>query len=295
MDSNDWRRALASAVLAIGLAGCGTGGPSGTPDAVASKPTPASATPSSRPSPSPTLRPDIVVVAVGDSIPYNSPDDCPGCTGFVDQYAQALAGASGKAVAVQNLSEHTGLTVDGLLDSLDRNASRMPALADADAIIVGIAHNDVPMGRDDDSCDGAGGERPDWSKFTAACLQTELDRFRPSYEAVYSRIADARAGEPTILLTINRYNDWIGWPDHDLPPEGVAATARVIEAWNGMLCAAAEASGFVCADISTVFNGEDGTTPSGSLLAADYTHPSQAGNDAIANVLIELGFWPLVR
>ena len=31
----------------------------------------------------------------GDSIPYNSPDDCPGCTGFVDQYAKAVQKATG--------------------------------------------------------------------------------------------------------------------------------------------------------------------------------------------------------
>jgi hypothetical protein len=31
------------------------------------------------------------LVAIGDSIPYNSPQDCPGCTGFVDRYARAVA------------------------------------------------------------------------------------------------------------------------------------------------------------------------------------------------------------
>ena len=30
------------------------------------------------------------LVAVGDSVPYNSPDDCSGCTGFVDRYATAI-------------------------------------------------------------------------------------------------------------------------------------------------------------------------------------------------------------
>jgi lysophospholipase L1-like esterase len=60
-----------------------------------------------------------------------------------------------------------------------------------------------------------------------------------------------------------------------------------------MICGAAEAHGFLCADISTEFNGEDGREPSGDLLASDYTHPSQAGNDLIAEVLIELGFAPL--
>ena len=165
----------------------------------------------------------------------------------------------------RNLSQHNGLQVQGLLDELGDGSERAQALADADAIIVGIAHNDVPMNVDDDACDGAGGDNPDWSKYTAACIATEVKRYTPKYEAVFERIAALRAGKPTVLRAINRYNDWNGWPGHPLPPEGVAATAAVIAAWNKMICGAAEANGFICADISTAFNGKDGTQPSGDL------------------------------
>jgi lysophospholipase L1-like esterase len=34
------------------------------------------------------------------------------------------------------------------------------------------------------------------------------------------------------------------------------------------------------------FNGEDATTPAGDLVAADYTHPSQKGNDLIRDLLL---------
>lgn len=193
----------------------------------------------------------------------------------------------------QNLTEHNGLTVDRLLAELSTNQLRIDALADADIIIVNIAHNDVPMNRDDDSCDGVFSETPDWAKFTDACLATELARFKPLYEGVYAKVAALRAGKPTILRTINRYNDWIGWPGHGVTPTGVKTTAKVIAAWNTMLCAAAVASGFLCADISSAFNGASGTDPSGALLGSDYTHPSQMGNDAIEQVLITLGFAPL--
>ena len=219
------------------------------------------ATQTSVPTLAPTSRPDYLVVAIGDSIPFNSPDDCPGCRGFVDQYGMALGDASNKSVGVVNLSKHTGLTVDELLRDLERNQGLLTALADADVIIVGIAHNDVPMARDDDSCDGAGGETPDWSKFTDACLQRELDRFRPSYEAVFEKVAELRAGKPTILRAINRYNDWIGWPGNEPPAAGIEATSRVIAAWNEMICTAAVAEGFLCADIAAEFNGHDGTQP----------------------------------
>jgi hypothetical protein len=60
-----------------------------------------------------------------------------------------------------------------------------------------------------------------------------------------------------------------------------------------MLCKAAEANGFSCADIYEAFNGPDGLTPSGELNAADYTHPSNEGNEFISDVLADLGFAPL--
>jgi lysophospholipase L1-like esterase len=289
-------RILLVVACGMALAACGANlatqpPPSPTTGSAAPSQPPATASPA----PSPTGPPELMLVAVGDSIPFNSPEDCPGCTGFVGQYADELAAASGKSVGVRNLSQHTGLTVEQLLAELESDQNRIDALANADAIIVGIAHNDVPMNRDDDSCDGAGGEEPDWSKFTDACLATELARFKPAYEGVYSKIAELRAGKPTILLTINRYNDWIGWPAHPPPAEGVEATARVIAAWNEMLCSVAEASGFHCGDISIVFNGPDGTLPAGDLLATDYTHPSQKGNDAILGVLAAFGFLSLFQ
>jgi lysophospholipase L1-like esterase len=236
----------------------------------------------------------LLLVAIGDSIPFNSPEDCPGCTGFVNRYGAALSEASGTPVKVLNDSEHNNNTVDMLSQEVADSPKLRTDLAAADAIIVGIAHNDAPMNRDDDSCDGAGGENPDWSKFTDACIATEVARFTPKYQGVYETVATLRGTKPTILRTINRYNDWNGWPDHDLSAAGVAATVKIIKAWNEMICGAAKSNGFICADISTRFNGTDGKTPSGDLLAKDYTHPSEKGNEAIAKVLIDLGFAPLV-
>jgi len=297
------RVAVVLAALLI-VAGCGgIASPSVAPVSPASSPpsptTAATAAPTQAPSAAPTptvvpsAKPELMVVAVGDSIPFNSREDCPGCTGFVDRYADDLRAATGETVGVRNLSQHNGLQVQGLLDELDAGSERAQVLSDADAIIIGIAHNDTPWNVDDDVCDGAGGDGPDWSKYTAACIATEVKRYTPKYEAVFERIAEMRAGKPTVLRAINRYNDWNGWPGHPLPPEGVAATAAAIVAWNEMICGAAEANGFVCADISTAFNGKDGTQPSGELLADDYTHPSDKGNEVIAAVLAKLGFAPL--
>jgi hypothetical protein len=77
----------------LALAACGTtASPAGGGPA---------APPPGQPASSPA---GLRLVAIGDSIPYNSPDDCHGCTGLVDQYAKAVQKATGKQVTVQNLS-----------------------------------------------------------------------------------------------------------------------------------------------------------------------------------------------
>ena len=234
------------------------------------------------------------LVAVGDSIPYNSANDCPGCTGFVDRYAEAITATTGHAVTVQNLSEHNSLQIDDLLRELKSDTVRREALANANIIIVGIAHNDVAMNTGEDRCDAENGDNPDWSEYDAECAVASAELFRPKFESVFSQIVALREGKPTIFRTINRYNDWNGWPGHDLSPEGIEATRLVIDAWDEMICKAAQENGFVCADIYQAFNGPDGLKPSGDLLAADYTHPSDKGNEIIARILTELGFAPLV-
>jgi lysophospholipase L1-like esterase len=70
-------------------------------------------------------------------------------------------------------------------------------------------------------------------------------------------------------------------------------TRLFIDLWDSMLCSAAARSGFACADIYHRFNGRRGETPSGDLLAGDYTHPSDKGNQAIAATLVAQGFAPL--
>ena len=243
------------------------------------------------PTPAITATPEPwLLVAVGDSIPYS---ECFGCKGFVERYAKAITETTGHPVKIQNLAEHNSLQIDGLLRELKSDTLRREALANADIIVVGIAHNDAAMNSNVDLCDGVNGDNPDWSKYNAECALASAELFRPKFESVYSQIVALREGKPTIFRTINRYNDWNGWPGHDLPSEGVTATKEVIDAWNDMICRAAEENGFVCADIYHAFNGSDGLTPSADLVQADYTHPSYKGNELIAQVLVDLGFAPL--
>jgi len=205
----------------------------------------------------------------------------------VDQYATAVKAATGKQVTVQNLSRHDNLTLPRLVDELDGLEQQLSA---ADVILVGIAHNsfelnaDAPCGRP--VVDGA----PDWSVVDAACAEESAARDRPMYEALYSRIRRWREGRPTLLRTVNRYNDWIG---SGLTPTQDLQTATMLDAWNTMLCTAAQANWFGCADVHHAFNGPKGTTAVKDFLSHDSTHPSQRGNDTLTRLLQELGFAPL--
>lgn len=274
------RRGLAAGLAAASLvvSGCSVDG--GRPD----EPAPAPAT---------TAEVPLSLVVIGDSIPFNSQEDCPNCRGFVTRYAEALAQATGREVQTKNRSEHTGLTLPGLMKALPDLKGELSA---ADAIIVGVAHNSFPL-NDESPCgspiDSTTGVIKDWSKVGAACAAQASTESRPGYDELYSTVAGWREGRPTILLTINRYNDWIGFQQANLTPAQADKTVLLHDAWNTMLCDSAESNGFGCVDVYHAFNGADGSKPSADLLADDYTHPSQRGNDEIARLLTEHGFAPL--
>jgi lysophospholipase L1-like esterase len=243
--------------------------------------------------PSTPVKAPLTVVVIGDSIPYNSDGDCPGCKGFVATYADSLAKAAGRDVRTKNLSKHTGLTLTGLMDDLP---DLKDPISSGDAIIVAIAHNSFPLNQDSpcgSSADPATGAVADWAKVNAACAAKATSTYRPVYDELFSTVASWRAGKPTILLTVNKYNDWIGFEQANLTPDQARRTVVLHDAWNTMLCDSATANGFDCTDVYHAFNGADGSKPSGELIAADYTHPSQKGNDAISSLLTDRGFAPL--
>jgi hypothetical protein len=117
-------------------------------------------------------------------------------------------------------------------------------------------------------------DMPDWSAMDRQCAIRSAQQYRSSYDRLYSQIASWRQGKPTILRTINRYNDFIGWTDANLTPAKQRLTAFFVAQWDTMICKSAKANGFGCADLSKAFNGPDGMKPSADLLADDYTHPS---------------------
>jgi lysophospholipase L1-like esterase len=242
-----------------------------------------------------TPEPDYLVAAFGDSLAGAPGPACAGCTPWVDRYADALADETGKTVAVRNQGRPS-LRVEQLLNDLTSSSALAETAASADAILVAVGTSDAPWNITDDACDGpaTAGELVPWDRYDDACIATEVERFRPAFDGVFQRLVELRGGEPTIFRALNCYNDWIGFEGGEVPPEAVEISIDYNVAWNAMICETAEANGFACADISTAFNGQDGRSASGDLLADDYIHPSDKGYELMAEVLIELGFKPLV-
>ena len=136
------------------------------------------------------------------------------------------------------------------------------------------------------------------AKYTPECAAATAQAFKRRLASIFQRIVALREGRPTAYLAVNRYNDFIGWCESttlcegglkETPSSVVYATRMTLEAWNPMVADTATAEGFLVADLYHAFNGPDGSAPSGEYLADDYTHPSQLGNDKIAELLLDLG------
>jgi lysophospholipase L1-like esterase len=204
-----------------------------------------------------------------------------------------VAEATGRPVETTNLSQHTGLTLPDLMTELDTFEDQ---LSRADVIVIGIAHNSIAMNADKPcgaTFDEATYQLSDWSLVNQDCAQRSAAESRPLYDEMFSKVLAWRLGKPTIIRAINKYNDWIGWMEADLSPAQQKRTTLQHDVWNDMLCEVAESHDVPCTDIYHAFNGTDGSTASGGLLAGDYTHPSEKGNEVISKLLIAQGFAPL--
>ncbi len=256
----------------------------------------------SSPSPSSGIdSPDpLVLVAIGDSVPFNLPNDCPGCTGFVDSYAAWLEEATGRPVEAHNRSRHDGARARDIASQLERDQELIALLGTADVVIISAGLNDGPPFVDQDApCYMATPNETNDEYFAAVrqvtpeCMDEALPALANTLSTVLARVRElapeARIG------ALDAYDSWNGWAgltatdDQELIDDVAATIGYWLGGWSTALCEETPKVDAVCVGIYRAFNGPDGRTLSGSLLAADYSHPSQAGNDLIRDVLIESG------
>ncbi|MET0525070.1 MAG: SGNH/GDSL hydrolase family protein [Nocardioides sp.] len=268
---------VAALALALALSACG----GGESDEV-------SESPESDPSP-------VSVVVIGDSIPFNAAEDCPGCTAFVDSYGTALGEELDATVEVANYSRHDGAKTRDILEQLTAGELTEP-LASADVVIVSVGFNDQPPYTDTGQPCHVEEPASAAEAFDAVldtteeCVSTATRALRETAAEV---LREVRAQAPDAAVAgLVPYDSWNGWLGvENTPTAERQAVTRLISyslvAWREALCAEVDAVDGVCIDVYQAFNGADGRRPSGDLLASDYTHPSQAGNDRIRDLLLE--------
>ena len=252
--------------------------------------------PDASPSPSGASAKELNLVVIGDSIPYNSPDDCPGCTGFVTQYAKVLESKAGRTVVIANRSRHDGAKLADIAKQLGDDASLRSELANADAVIVSIGFNNGAPWPSDRPCKGTPGTETREQiatvlAYTPSCITATIKSYEAEYNAIYSSVTKQVGGKSNVRFALTVHNTWIGFPgiETQASPVNLAAlipiTRRIADQWNAMLCRVAIRNGFACVDVYHAFNGPQGNLAAGANLVADYAHPSQQGNDVIAALL----------
>ncbi len=261
---------MASAVLLVTLAGCG----SNAPEPVAEDP--------------------VSVVVIGDSIPNNAPADCPGCIGFGEGFATELEERIDTSVTLDNRSRHDGAQTRDIAEQL-ASTDLDEVLASADVVLVSIGFNDQPpYFQAGQPCGAVVNSDQEAIAAVAATTKECVDQVTRAVQQeaadVFARIRD-KAPDATIAALVP-YDSWLGWSAlDDSPPKVVARISDTVryalDAWRTALCGEAEAVDGTCVDLYAAFNGPEGTTPAGDLLADDHTHPSQRGNDAIRDLLLE--------
>ena len=237
------------------------------------------------------------LVALGDSLPYNPQDKCPGCTGYAVLYGKAASKALGVPVTVDNRSEYNSLTSPRLLNQVLHSAPLRAAIARADIVVLTIGHNETPWNITYDRCDGdtskVSDDQVDWSKFTLACAAPLAQTLGTDITGILGQIRTLRAGKPTAIRVTNFYNDYVGDPGS--PPTSWTYTRPIVDLYSKAICGAVAKAKLRCVDIYHALNGPGGTRFAGPFLAKDVTHLNQHGNDVVAALLTKSGYTPLHR
>lgn len=226
------------------------------------------------------------LVGLGDSVPAGS--GCDRCLGFLDLFGQQVARATARRVEVTNLGVDGSTSVD-LLVALTEDDRVAKVTGDADIITVTIGANDfLPMldafigGR----CGGADG---------LACFQPAIGHLRSNLSAILQRIRQLRGNRPTAVRVTGYWNVFIDGAvaARTYGSSFERASTQLTILVNEVIKQVALAEQARYVDLFARFKGEAGDRDDTELLAPDGDHPSQAGNQRIADALAQVGYRPI--
>jgi lysophospholipase L1-like esterase len=212
------------------------------------------------------------VVVLGDSVATAA--GC-GCRPFGPRLATLLAGRLHRAVHVSTLAKD-GLTTAGLVAQVQSDSDTKRELRTASAVTVTIAANDFDAGQAQASCADGGS--------AAACYDSGLAALQPLLSRLLQTVRGLTGPQAQLLVT----GYWNVFLDGAVGASQGAAYERASDALtrrvNDELRTAAAAVGATYVDLYRAFRG-GGTDDDTPLLAADGDHPSDAGQQRIAQLL----------
>lgn len=202
-------------------------------------------------------------------------------------------------VEASNWSRHDGARPIDIQEQLGSSDERLrDQLAEADVIVVSVGFNDQPPSADDhDGCPPAVSDATRLegviqiaANTSEACIDGVIPIIRGQVADVLAQLREV--APDAAIATLTAYDTWRGWAELDAADPATvealyAAETYWFQQWHAALCEEAEAAGAVCIDVYHAMNGPNGTDAGGDLLAAYHTHPSQAGNDVIRDLLID--------
>jgi GDSL-like Lipase/Acylhydrolase family len=234
---------------------------------------------------------EIDLVVIGDSIADAA--HCPFCTGFMETFRAHVEDSLDHPV---HSTLVTTLTVPDAQAAVLSEQGTRELLAQAEIIIVEVGYNNALP--DPETGIGCGGSLSQgystWmASTTEECLAAGVETYGELYDSIFDELKALRTGQPTVFIVTNSTDGNID-PNNPtdllalLAPEeqqaGKEWTVEQYDRWNSMLAERTEAAGFTLVDLYHRLNGADGTVPFGPL-SVDGAHPSQAGNDLIAEAL----------
>jgi len=264
------------AVLCAAAAGCSDGSPPASDRAAAT---------STSPAPTGSAA-GLRLVSLGDSTATGSGDE--EGRGWVQRYADLVTEQTGREVEVAARARN-GLTSDALLMAVQEDQGLRDEIGAADLVVIGAGGADLNAG--DDAWDAG-------TCSGTACYEPGLAAYARNIAGVAAVVAELRADRPTVLRAVTPPNPLTG--AEDVIPPFLAGSATEVGSFQARslrdsTCAAVREKGGECVDVLTAFNGPDGTKDAyaaGLLNHEDCCYPNAAGQQLIAELLLETGMEP---
>ncbi len=231
----------------------------------------------------------ITVASLGDSITNIGATTS---TGWLNQYKTDVANRLASSVQVVNLATN-GITSQQLLDSVTNDTNYRSQISTAQIVTLEIGYNDFLQNRgkyQDGSCGGVDNQD---------CLRSMATNFNNNWDSLISQIKSLTANNSSVALrSFDIYYSVAGVDQSQSPPYNgqFSVLNPYLTQMNTHIAQSSSQNGFLMGSVHTAYNGASGAEDpfSKGYILPDGIHPTDLGHTAIANIMIALGYTPLV-